>query len=367
MRIGFDAKRAFHNTTGLGNYSRDIIRLFTQKWAEHEFFLFDPAGGGISFDYNTFNTHIIKSGRQSKLAKAWWRRFALSSEIKSLHIDVFHGLSGELPGGIKNTKAKRLVTIHDVIFERFPEYYKPVDRKIYSAKARAAIRDADLVVAISEQTKADLVSLYGAPPEKIEVVYQGCNPIFSQALNASARTQLLQSFGLPEHFVLYVGTIEPRKNLHKLVAALADGNIPLVVVGRETSYMHKVHATLKNTQLAENFYHLTKISLAQLAALYQAARLFVYPSLYEGFGIPVIEALHSGTPVITGQGSMKEAGGAGCIAVDVAQLDALRNAILNVWHNTHLQNEMIDAGRAHIAQFNDDAIWQRWQDIYARL
>ena len=364
MRIGFDAKRAFHNQTGLGNYSRDIIRLFTQHWPNAEFFLFDSVGKGIHFDYNLFNAHIISSQRKTGLGKNLWRRYGLSREVKNLHLNLFHGLSNELPAGIEKTGIKSLVTIHDLIFEKHPEWYPTIDRKIYRAKVRNAVEVADVVVAISEQTRNDFVEVYNADPNKIEVVYQGCNPAFNGELTPEQLHTLLHSFNLPERYALYLGTIEPRKNLHKLIEALRDQDVPLVVVGRSTDYLQKVHEMLRSSRLEKHFYHLTDLNVKHLAALYQAATVFVYPSLYEGFGIPIIEALNSGTPVVTGAGSMAEAGAPGCLSVDTSDAEELRNAVLKIWYDDALHQSMAIAGKQHVRQFTDQVLWDRWVGLY---
>ena len=214
MRIGFDAKRALHNPTGLGNYSRDIIRLFTNNCPEDEFFLFDPVGKGLHFDYNLFNTHVINSQRKSGIGKSIWRQYGLKREIENLHLDVYHGLSNELPVGIEKTGVKSIVTIHDVIFEKHPEWYPRLDRAMYRSKVKRATNIADVVIAISQQTKQDLIDIYNVDAQKINVVYQGCNPVFSHLQSPESLDAHLNTFNLPEYFALYVGTIEERKNLH---------------------------------------------------------------------------------------------------------------------------------------------------------
>jgi glycosyltransferase involved in cell wall biosynthesis len=367
MRIGFDAKRAFHNYTGLGNYSRDIIRLFTHHCPNNEFFLFDPKGKGIHFDYNLFNTQVISSQRKTGLGKSLWRRYGLSREIANMHLDVYHGLSNELPAGIKKTSTRTLVTVHDLIFEKYPEWYPTIDRKIYRSKVREAIKAADLVIAISRQTRTDLIDQYNISPKKIEVVYQGCSQIFKGDLSQDQLDTLLHNFHLPERYTLYVGTIEERKNLHRLVGALRDEDIPLVVVGRKTAYYKKVAEVLAGSPLEKHYIYLENVNQQHLAALYQAAEIFVYPSLYEGFGIPVIEALNCGTPVVTGSGSMAEAGGEGCLSVNVEKEESLNRAIVNLWNDGELRHKLIAAGKEHVRQFTDEAVWQRWNEVYARL
>ncbi len=367
MRIGFDAKRAFHNHTGLGNYSRDIIRLFTQNRPNDEFFLFDPKGKGIHFDYNLFNTQVISSQRKTGLGKSMWRRYGLAREINNMHLDVYHGLSNELPAGVEKGITKTIVTIHDLIFEKHPEWYPTIDRKIYRSKVRSAIKSADIVVAISNQTRLDLVDEYNVEQHKVEVVYQGCSPVFDGNLSPEQLNTLLHSYQLPARYVLYVGTIEERKNLHNLVNALRDEEIPLVVVGGKTDYYKKVEEALSGSKLAEHYFYLENVNQQHLAALYQAADVFVYPSLYEGFGIPVIEALNCGTPVVTGKGSMAEAGGDGCLSVDVEKAESLNRAIINLWNDPELRHKLSAAGKEHVRQFTDDAIWKRWEEVYTRL
>lgn len=365
MRIGFDAKRAFHNTTGLGNYSRDIIRLFSQNMPEAELFLFDPKGkSNIDFEYDLSSTKIIGADSNSGIGRSVWRQYGIAKEVKNLQLDVYHGLSNELPSGIQHTKAKSLVTIHDVIFDRHPEWYSFIDRSIYHQKVAKAIAHASVVVAISEQTKFDLISIYKANPAKIKVVYQGCNPEFGKPQTPAEIKHNLAEFNLPDAFILYVGTIEPRKNLLKLVQAISHTNIPLVVVGRPTAYAKKVMHALKGTALEKNFYHIRQVSTKQLASLYKKANLFVYPSLYEGFGIPIIEALSSGTPVITGHGALAEACGGGGITVDVSDTKKLEEAILSLWQDRDLRQKLAEAGKRYIMGFTDDEIWKRWQQIY---
>ncbi len=364
MRIGFDAKRAFQNTTGLGNYSRDVIRLFTNNYPNSQFFLFDPKGQGIHFEYNLFNTQIISSQRNSSIGKSIWRQYGLKREIENLHLDIYHGLSNELPVGIEKSKVKTVVTIHDLIFERHPEWYPKFDRNIYRKKVKRATKIATEVVAISEQTKNDLIEIYNVEPEKITVIYQGCNPAFSVKQSPESIHDHLKSFHLPEKYLLYVGTIEPRKNLLSVVKALADTDITLVAVGRKTDYFKKIESALEGTTLKNNFRHLGDLTQLQLVALYQQARLFVYPSLYEGFGIPIIEALHSGTPVITGFGCLQEAAGKGGVFVDVTNTEALKNAILTTWENDALLENLSVAGLEHVKKFSDAAIWENWKYLY---
>lgn len=184
MKIGFDAKRAFYNTRGLGNYSRDTIRILSDKKPDNEYFLFTPkTANKIEFPFSSNNCRIIEPSAflYKKFSSLWRTRFECT-DIKRLKLDIFHGLSHELPIGIEKTKAHSVVTMHDIIFLTFPHLYTWIDRQLYIKKYLSSCWAADKIIAISEQTKADLIEFTNISEEKITVVYQGCNPVFLQKI-----------------------------------------------------------------------------------------------------------------------------------------------------------------------------------------
>lgn len=365
MIIAFDAKRAFHNQTGLGNYSRDVIRLFSNLAPRHQYLLCDSNGQRIDFDYNKTNSTILEPSDSNIITRKVWRQTGVAWALKQHKAQVYHGLSNEIPYTAKKPW-QTIVTIHDLIFERHPEWFNFFDREIYRHKFKYAAGHADLVVAVSQQTKDDLIELFQVPEEKIEVVYQGCSPGFKEPVDTKKSVELLERLHLPEKFLLYVGTIEERKNLHTLVHALKGTSIHLVIVGRKTSYFHKVAKAMKDTDMAHMCHFPERLSTSELACLYQQARIFVYPSLYEGFGIPVIESLNCGTPVITGKGSMQEAAGKGGIAVNTSSVAEIRDAILKLWENDELLASMAAEGKNHVARFDDNVLLQRWAEVYQK-
>ncbi|MDX9705802.1 MAG: glycosyltransferase, partial [Weeksellaceae bacterium] len=192
MRIGFDAKRAFFNTSGLGNYSRSTIELLTKFYPQNDFLLFTPSiENAIDFKYPEKAEIIQPKHLIERTFKSWWRSFKMASSIAEHELDIFHGLSGELPiKAHKKSKAKLIVTIHDLIFLRFPEYYTSVDRNIYYQKAKYACEIADTIIAISEQTKSDLINFFKVDDKKIEVVYQGCNTIFHKEADTTVKIEV---------------------------------------------------------------------------------------------------------------------------------------------------------------------------------
>ncbi len=359
MNLGFDAKRVFHNATGLGNYARDVLRLLHRHRPEHVLFAYTPRPGRLPFELEGDRFRV--RGPRSALGRALpslWRTRGIVKDLRADGIRLFHGLSNELPLGLESSGVAGVVTIHDLIFERYPELYPPRDRRIYSAKARSAVRRADLVVAISEQTRRDLVELYGVPDARIRVVYQTCHEAFRAPVPEERLREVAARLALPERFVLAVGTIERRKNLLLVLRALEGlPGVTLVAVGRETPYAEEVRSFARAHGLDARVRLLSGVSTPDLAALYRLATVAVYPSLFEGFGIPIVEALFSGTPVVTTKGGVfPEAGGPGSAYVDPQDAGALRDVLAALLADEGRRAEMRAAGLRHAARFTEEAI-----------
>jgi glycosyltransferase involved in cell wall biosynthesis len=358
MRLGFDAKRAFHNATGLGNYSRDVLRILQERRPEHEYLAYTPRPGRLA---PAAGAALRVRGPSSLLGRALpslWRQAGIVKDLAKDGVALYHGLSNELPSGIERTRIATVVTIHDLIFERHPELYRPVDRRIYRAKFRSAVARARRVVAVSGQTATDLVALYGADPARLRVVHQVCHPAFRREPDPALVASLRARLDLPERFVLSVGTLERRKNLLLALRAIAklDGT-HLVAVGRPTAYARELEAYVRDHGLGGRVRFLSGLAVEELAALYRLATVFVYPSFIEGFGIPILEALASGTPVVTTRGGcFEEVGGPGSAYVDPDDADALREVLALLLADEDRRARMREAGRLHAARFSDAAI-----------
>ena len=218
MKIGFEAKRAFTNGTGLGHYSRTLITSLATYFAEHDFYLFTPKKTSL------FNTTSFKNIQTitpkhflASVFRSAWRSSWVKKDLVKLDIDIYHGLSHEIPFGIQNTSVKSVVTMHDLIFERYPEQYNPIDIKIYRKKFKYACKNANHIIAISHQTKNDLIDFYKVPFEKISVCYQSCNPAFGIEVSEQEKKRVQQLYQLPDKFFLYVGSIIERKNFSSKV------------------------------------------------------------------------------------------------------------------------------------------------------
>ena len=236
MKIGFDAKRAFHNTTGLGNYSRDLIRILSEYFPENEYYLYNTKPKRVDrLDMSKF-IEVLPNTKFWKKFSSIWRQGPINNQIKKDKIQVYHGLSGEIPRNLHKTGTKSVVTIHDLIFVRYPKLYSFFDRKIHFNKFKYAAHNSDRIIAISEQTKQDIIEFLKVDSSKIDVVYQGCHAIFKEKVIEQQKSLVKKKFNLPDQFILNVGTIEERKNLLSIVKAIKDIDITLVVAGRKTKY-----------------------------------------------------------------------------------------------------------------------------------
>lgn len=366
MNIGFDAKRAFHNASGLGNYSRFLIRILAEHFPEHNYLLFNPK------ENNRWNVAAHSSVQEinptKKTIGSLWRSFYGSKKVEQHNLQVYHGLSNELPFGIVKSKAKKVVTIHDVIFKRYPQFYNSADRLIYDKKYKHALSTADTIVAISETTKEDIVAFYNVSPDKIKVVYQGCDPLFYRKQTEKELEAIKAKFHLPENFIVCVGTVEDRKNGMQILNALEkiNSDIPIVFIGKATKYKQLLDKKIaQSDRLKKNVLFIEGASNEDVAAFYQMAKFSVYPSVFEGFGIPVLESIASGTPVITNEnGCFREAGGKAAFYVDTKNANELARAINNLWLNNDQLQDLKSRSTEHLANFNEGNLAAQIMDIY---
>ncbi len=370
MRIGFDAKRAFFNFSGLGNYSRNTIRYLGNLYPENDYHLYIPklktriVNGG--FEKHTL---VYPESWMGKKFSSFWRSYWLGKKLVEDKIDLYHGLSNEIPFDLPRPEVKSVVTIHDLIFMRFPEWYKPIDRRIYIKKARHACNNSDRIIAVSEQTGADIQEFLGISGDKIDIVYQGCNPSFYSPVNDSEKEKLNRKYSLPANYLLYVGTIEARKNLLKIVEALHSDSIDisLIVIGRPTPYLDKVKEYIARHSM-KNISFLRDVPNEDLPGLYQMAEMFIYPSLFEGFGIPILEALASKTPVITTNGGcFPEAGGKSSSYIDPGNPEEIAAEIRKILDDGTLKETMTTAGYAHALKFTEDIVGKNIMQVYRKI
>jgi glycosyltransferase involved in cell wall biosynthesis len=373
MTIGFDAKRVVQNNTGLGNYSRYIIEIVSEYYPDNDYLLFAPRkkeNNRLKTILSRANISFVFPAGISKSLSSLWRMSGIKKDLKKNRVDIFHGLSNELPVGIEHTGIQSVVTVHDLIFLRYPHYYKWVDRSIYRWKFKRACKKADKIIAISECTKRDIISFFSIPEEKIEVIYQGCHPQFAEIVSRKKKQQIMEKYHLPSRFLLYIGSIESRKNLLLVVKALEKlpEDIHLVAIGKSTPYQEIVETYARKSGLQMRLHIKNDFPFEDLPSIYQLASVFIYPSFFEGFGIPVIEALMSRAPVIAATGScLEEAGGQGSIYVNPNDDVELADRISEVLNNEILAEKMAGQGVEYVKRFDAQNIAAGIMKIYQSL
>lgn len=384
MNIAFDAKRAYQNGTGLGHYSRTLIRSLAAFHPQHHYWLCAPKLTN-RFDIAAYPnvTNLTPNSPWSKLFTSAWRSSWVKQDLIKNGIDIYHGLSHEIPFGIDKTNIKTVVTIHDLIFERYPEQYNKIDVQIYRKKFRYACEHADRIIAISKQTKADIIEFYQIPEAKIDICYQSCNPAFGKAVSPAEKEKVKTQYQLPAQYFLYVGSIIERKNLLVICKAIhllkqQQGHvIPLVVIGDGTTYKKTVEQYIVANGLTLDILLLNAAAVAKLPgyrsaadfpAIYQQALGLIYPSVFEGFGIPVLEALWSKVPVITSNVScMPETGGDAAYYVSPSNEVEIAEGMRLIANDRVLREEMIDRGWQHAQRFTPRTCADAVMKVYEKL
>ena len=371
LTIGYDAKRIVRNGTGLGSYGRTLIndlsadsslrlRLYAPDKGR------DDLRGQIMMRSNVEFCYPRCHG--IPFEKSYWRTKGMTGDLLRDGVHIYHGLSGELPIGIGKSGIKSVVTIHDLIFLRHPEFYNWADTKIYSWKFHQTISEADHIIAISECTKRDIMEFGDVDDRFISVIYQSFAPRFGDRLLRQSPGACPQNEG--RRYILNVGSIEERKNILLAVKALhhLPEDLALVIVGRRTKYTDRVEAYVRQNGLSERVRILHGITDDQLPALYAQAEAFVYPSRYEGFGIPVIEAIGCGLPVVACTGScLEEAGGPDSLYVPPDDEQGMAAAISQVLRGSKGREQRICRSQAYIRRFEGRDVAGQVVDLYRSL
>ncbi|PKB43910.1 glycosyltransferase involved in cell wall biosynthesis [Cellulophaga sp. RHA19] len=369
MIVGFDAKRIFHNNTGLGNYGRDLVRIICQHTNINKLILYNtkPSNKDRVFKSPIISVVYPNSWLWKKFSSIW-RVFALKNSIINDNPNIYHGITGEIPLGLNKTGVKSIVTIHDLIFITHPQYYSTINKFIYTLKFKYAVKNSTKIVAISEQTKKDIIKYSNVSSDKITVVYQGCNSVFKKEYSTSEKEKVKVKYNLPNQFILNVGTIQERKNALLIVKAINGTKNKLVLIGNEEAHAKKIREFITEHNLEDQVYFLKNVELKELAIIYQLATVFCYPSLCEGFGIPIIEALYSKTPVITTMGNcFPEAGGPNSFYIKPNDDKDLKLKINTLFSNPEIRQNIAKKGLDYAQNFNDDVTASNMYSVYKSI
>jgi len=368
MNIGLDGKRALNNLTGLGQYARILTNALVKNFPQHHYELFTPKVNSNLANEIAREVEFITP--TSKYFKSYWRSFGIKEDILKSSCDIYHGLSNELPFNIHQlSKVKKIVTIHDLIFLKHKEQYRYLDRQIYNFKTEFAVKNADVVIAISKETKNDLMYYYSVPEAKVKVVYQSCSPLYYNEASAEHKKSVTSKYMLPEKYILNVSSFFPRKN-HKAIVEALDliknkTDVHVVFIGGQGTVKNELMELIKLKKLDHRVHIFSKVLNEDMPAIYQQAQAFVYPSFFEGFGIPILEALFSKVPVITSRGGcFEEAGGKDVVYINPSDSNELSEALYEVLSNSKKRNAMVQNGLIHAASMTDDAFAKNTMKVY---
>lgn len=373
MRLGFDAKRALNNSTGLGNHARILLNAMLRDFPEHQYHLFSPKAKDEFFHqlHGDFKLHFPETKFQKALHPLW-RSFGVKNNLQRERIEIYHGLSNEIPFGHRTSDIGQVVTIHDLIFLKHKEQYPFFDRQIYELKTRYAAKNADRIIAVSEETKRDLIEFYGVAENKIVVIYPSVDASFQTPDIGHRTLDIKQKYNLPAKYILNVGSFFPRKNQTTLIEAFDriknKVEEDLVLVGSSGSIRRNVEQLIVSKSLQQRVHIISNISNEDLPSVYCSASVFVFPSLFEGFGAPVLEALFSKTPVIaTKGGAIEEAAGKNSLFVHPLSAEDIAEKILLVLKNETLRNKMATEGYAYAQTMTDKVFAEKVMSVYCSL
>lgn len=363
MTVGFDAKRAVMNNTGLGNYSRFVIDAMSALYPGNKYLLYSPrekANPRLEPLLGRDDVELrTPQGGFSRHCGAVWRSAFQIEDWARDGLTIYHGLSNEIPLTAGMAPCPTVVTIHDLIWRRVPQDYSAIDRRIYDFKYGRSARLATRIIAISEKTRDDIVNDWGIDPAKIDVIRQGCHPQFGREVPFAQKEAICARYGLkPGGYIVAVGTVESRKNQLLPVKALPGlpPEVPLVIVGRSRKgYAERIKKYMADHRIDPGrvIWLSDGVPFDELPALYNCAALSVYTSRYEGFGLPVIESISTGTPVIAATGScLEEAGGPGAVYIDPDDDKTLAEHACEIIAKPYLRSRMVDAGRRYVRRFN---------------
>lgn len=374
IQVGIDYTAAIQQSAGIGRYTREMVKaLATVAWPVAGYRLFaagvpkDLPPPALPSNFAWCPSRISERW----LARAWHRlRLPLPVETWTGPLDLFHQPDFVLPP--TRPAARTLVTVHDLSFVHDPATVMPGMIAYLARLVPDSVNRADRVIAVSEATRQDLIAFYQTPPEKISVLYHGVRPEFRPVTQPERLAAVRQKYGLGEGpLVLSVGTIHPRKNYRRLVAAFAEIQQPevsLVIAGSKGWTYDEVFDEVARHNLEERVFFPGFVAEADLPALYSAACLFIYPSLWEGFGLPLLEAMACGTPVIAANRSaLPEVVGPAGLLVDPEDTPAIAGAMAKVLEDAGLRQQLAAAGQARSAQFTWERMAGQLIDLYQTL
>jgi glycosyltransferase involved in cell wall biosynthesis len=371
MHIAINAHLLAHTRNfrraGVSNYTEQLVRHLAQVDRENQYTIFTTRGlkGDLLALPPNFTVRSSALPTINPRVRVPWEQFVAPVLLRLIGADLYHGVLNVMPLA---SPVPSVVTIHDLSPFLFPQTFRRVNRTYTRWAIKVACRRAARLLAVSEYTKSEIMRWLHVPAERITVTYNGVAERF-RPQDAAAVAELRRRAGLPERFILFVGTLEPRKNLPALLEAYAriagDTDAALVIGGGKGWLYDEIFARAEQLNLGQRLHFAGFIPDEELPLWYAAAELFVLPSLYEGFGIPVLEAMACGTPVVTTtSSSLPEVAGDAALTVPPTDVDAMADAMLRLLQQPELRAELIERGVEQAARFTWESTAQRTLGVY---
>jgi len=369
MHIGIDSRLPYYQRGGISKYIRLLISSIAEIDHTNDYVIFHQRKDSDSY--------LPVNGSNFRPANLWTpchhrlERWSLSAELLPHKLDLLHSPDFIPPAfGAKN----KVITIHDLNFVHYPDFLTEDSRRYYLDQIAWAVAHADRISADSFHTEDDLISILNVPADKITTIHLAADPIFSDKQAKDAIASTLEQFNLPKDFILFVGTLSPRKNISNLLLAysqlvMAESiDLPLVLAGARGWLYQELFDLVKTLDIEQNVRHIDNATDIQLSHLYSAASMLTLPSHYEGFGFPVLEAMHCGCPVIcSDRASLPEVAGDAAILLDPDDIDAWSQSIESLLSDTKKQNQMIENGYQQANNFSWNKTARETVQIYNSL
>jgi glycosyltransferase involved in cell wall biosynthesis len=366
MRIGIDARLVYYRQAGISQYTLRLLEQLAEIDPNDEFTVLQSRKDRSKLvHHSNFHPCSIWTPPHHRL-----EQLLLPLEIAPLELHVLHS-PDFIPPFRRNCRS--VITIHDLNFLLYPHFLTPESARYYG-QIDQAVRNCDHIIAVSESTKRDIIRLTGAPEHKITVVYEAAHPIYRPLQGVQLRQSIKDKFGIVDDFILFVSTIEPRKNVPTLLMAykqLLDNYhaaVSLALGGEKGWLSDEVFALVDKLGLQERVRFLGRVSPEDLLGLYNSAKLLVHPAFYEGFGLPPLEAMACGTPVVVSNtSSLPEVVGDAALLVEPTDVDGLAVAIWRVLSDDTLRKQMVHKGLQRAKRFSWKKAAQETLEIYHRL
>jgi glycosyltransferase involved in cell wall biosynthesis len=366
MRIGIDIHSIGSQKGGNETYYRELIKELVKIRSEHRFLLYHSTPE-ITKYLNVSNQfslkHIFPSHRTLRIP------FSMPLRAHLDNLDLFHAQFIVPPF----LKCKKVTTIPDIAFEHHPQFFSAYQRAWSKVLIRDSAKKADHIITVSEYSKRDLVETYGIHEEKITVTYEGAGKEFVPLDREKSKSEIARKYKIDGDFILYLGRLQARKNLRRLVNAYArvreaGFTHSLVLAGQQDSFFQPVLARVRELKLENNISFPGYVAAEDVPTFYNAAEVFIYPSLYEGFGLPLMEAMACGIPVITSRGSsLDEVAGDAAVLVDPLDELSISEALKNVLNDSELRTRLSVAGLRRSRLFTFENAARQTLDVYERV